>query len=144
MHLFALGIDEIDGQNVVAREPKGSREIPVAAAEQVPRYADGRAAAAWKCEAPRCNGLIQLSKGRARADGRGPIRPTVTTGGAGPSLFCAKHDRQVGGESPRSSLMAAKVILRAKSSLIPHMYKNGSGIAQLRPVTEQRGCVHSA
>jgi hypothetical protein len=48
-----------------------SVEIPIAAAEQVPGYADSRAAAAWKGEAPRCNGLIQLSKGRARANGRG-------------------------------------------------------------------------
>jgi hypothetical protein len=31
-----------------------------------------------------------------------------------------------------------KIILRANSSLIPHMYRNGSKLAQLKPVTQQR------
>jgi hypothetical protein len=37
----------------------------------------------------------------------------------------------------RASLDFA-IILRAKSSVNPHMYRNGGGLAQLRPVTQQR------
>jgi hypothetical protein len=70
-----------------------------------------------------------------------PLRSSVHGNRAPVMVHSESRSNDFGSPAVRADfvcLIDREITLRAKSSLIPHMYRNGSKLAQLRPVTQQR------
>jgi hypothetical protein len=70
-----------------------------------------------------------------------PLRSSVHGNRAPVMVHSESRSNDFGSPTVRADfvcLIDREITLRAKSSLIPHMYRNGSKLAQLKPVTQQR------